>query len=134
MELEPILPSPVDTKVQMTGPPDAESGSNSSRAETLSPAQERPNTVPALVTTQVAQVATDDTSSTAALPQTQSQAQSSNPQIADDVDVIEKEWVDKAKSIVSSTKDSPHMQEKEVSKLQADYLMKRYGKQIKTVD
>lgn len=54
-----------------------------------------------------------------------------DPQIADDVDVIEKEWVDKAKKIVTATKDNPHQQEKEVSKLQADYLMKRYNKQVK---
>lgn len=60
--------------------------------------------------------------------------QQSNPVVADDVDVIEKEWVDKAKKIVSATKDDPYNQEKQVSKLQADYLMKRYGKQIKTVD
>jgi len=50
---------------------------------------------------------------------------------ADDVDVIEKEWVNKAKRIVSATKDDPHNQEKEVSKLQADYLMKRYNKKVK---
>lgn len=54
-----------------------------------------------------------------------------NPAIADDVDVIEKEWVDKAKKIVSETKNDPYLQEQEVSKLQADYLMKRYGKRIK---
>lgn len=53
------------------------------------------------------------------------------PQIADDVDLIEKEWVDKAKKIVSSTKHDPYEQEKQVSHLQADYLMKRYNKQIK---
>jgi hypothetical protein len=53
------------------------------------------------------------------------------PLIADDVDVIEKEWVDKAKKIVSSTKEDPHLQEKQVSELQADYLMKRYNKKIK---
>lgn len=61
-------------------------------------------------------------------------ANSDSPAIADDVDVIEKEWVDKAKKIVSATKDDPYNQEKQVSKLQADYLMKRYGKQIKTVE
>ncbi len=55
----------------------------------------------------------------------------SGPAIADDVDVIEKEWVDRAKKIVSETKDNPHQQEKAVSRLQADYLLKRYGKQIK---
>jgi Txe/YoeB family toxin of Txe-Axe toxin-antitoxin module len=54
-----------------------------------------------------------------------------DPLIADDVDVIEKEWVDKAKKIVNATKENPYEQEKEVSKLQADYLMKRYNKQIK---
>lgn len=55
-----------------------------------------------------------------------------NPAIAEDVDVIEKEWVNKARKIVNSTKTNPREQENEVSKLQADYLMKRYGKQIKT--
>lgn len=57
-----------------------------------------------------------------------------SPQIADDVDVIEKEWVDKAKKIVDSTKSDPHEQEKQVGKLQADYMLKRYNKQIKTVE
>lgn len=57
-----------------------------------------------------------------------------SPQIADDVDVIEKEWVDKAKKIVSATKDNPHKQEQEVSKLQADYLLKRYNKQMKLTE
>lgn len=54
-----------------------------------------------------------------------------NPLIADDVDVIEKEWVEKAKKIVGETKNDPYQQEKQVSQLQADYLMKRYSKQVK---
>lgn len=54
-----------------------------------------------------------------------------NPTTASDEDLIEKEWVDKAKKIVAQTKDDPYTQEKEVSKLQADYLKKRYGKEIK---
>ncbi len=57
-----------------------------------------------------------------------------NPALADDVDVIEKEWVDRAKKIVSATRADPHRQEKEVSKLQADYLLKRYGKQVKLTE
>lgn len=55
-----------------------------------------------------------------------------SPVIADDVDVIEKEWVDKAKQIVNETKDDPYRQEEEVEKLQRDYLKKRYGKEIKS--
>jgi len=58
-------------------------------------------------------------------------ADDNTPAVADDVDVIEKEWVNKARSIVDATRDDPHKQEKEVSKLQAEYLLKRYGKQVK---
>ncbi|HET8884238.1 MAG TPA: hypothetical protein VFM68_02095 [Candidatus Saccharimonadales bacterium] len=52
------------------------------------------------------------------------------PIVASDDDVIEKEWVDKAKKIIIQTKDNPYLREQEVSKLQADYLRKRYGKEL----
>ena len=61
-------------------------------------------------------------------PVTQAVAADDSPQQAADEDLIEKEWVDKAKSIISSTKDDPHAREQAVIKLQADYLKKRYGK------
>jgi hypothetical protein len=54
-----------------------------------------------------------------------------NPAIADDVDVIEKEWVEKAKAIVAQTKADPHKQNKEMSKFKADYVKKRYNKDIR---
>jgi len=55
------------------------------------------------------------------------------PLVASDDDLIEKTWIDKAKHIVSETKTDPYQQEREVSKLQASYLLKRYGKQIKSI-
>lgn len=61
------------------------------------------------------------------------QDNSGNPITAADDDVIEKEWVQKAKKIISETRDDPYTQEHEISKLQADYIKKRYGKEIKTV-
>jgi len=51
--------------------------------------------------------------------------------IADDTDLIEKEWVNKAKAIVERTKNDPHTQNKEMTKIKADYLKKRYNKDIK---
>jgi len=54
----------------------------------------------------------------------------SYPAAASDDDLIEKEWVDKAKKIVSETRDDPHQREQEVSKLQVDYLKKRYGREL----
>ena len=53
------------------------------------------------------------------------------PSVAADDDNIEKEWVTKAKSIVTETKSDPYLQEEKVSKLQADYLQKRYNKKVK---
>jgi hypothetical protein len=52
------------------------------------------------------------------------------PVAASDDDLIEKEWVDKAKKIIMQTKDDPYRREREVNKLQADYLRKRYGKEL----
>ena len=52
------------------------------------------------------------------------------PSVANDDDLIEKEWVDKAKKIIVQTKDDPYRREQEVSKLQADYLEKRYGRKL----
>ncbi len=56
------------------------------------------------------------------------------PQIADDSDLIEKEWVAKAKEIIARTKFDPHEQNKEVGLVRADYMKKRYNKDIKTVE
>lgn len=57
-----------------------------------------------------------------------------SPATAADDDLIEKEWVDKAKQIISETRQDPYMQEQQVNKLQADYLQKRYGKTINESD
>jgi len=56
--------------------------------------------------------------------------QGTSPIVAADQDVIEKEWVDKAKRIVTETQDDPHKRQAEVNELQKDYLQKRYGKQL----
>lgn len=54
----------------------------------------------------------------------------SAPLVAADEDLIEKEWVDRAKKIIVSTKEDPYRREAEVSKLQVEYLRKRYGKEL----
>jgi hypothetical protein len=66
-------------------------------------------------------------------PQPPAQAQANgNPAVADDGDLIEKEWVHKAKSIVESTKGDPYKQSEALTALKADYMQKRYNKTIKT--
>jgi len=61
---------------------------------------------------------------------TQPQADDSNPIVANDEDLIEKEWVDKAKGIIAATKDDPYRREQEINRLQIDYLRKRYGREV----
>lgn len=53
-----------------------------------------------------------------------------NPIVAADEDLIEKEWVERAKKVVAETKHDPYLQGQQVSQLQADYLKKRYGKTV----
>jgi hypothetical protein len=53
-----------------------------------------------------------------------------NPVVAADDDVIEKEWVDKAKKIIFETKDDPFGRSTRVNELQRDYLKKRYNKNL----
>lgn len=54
----------------------------------------------------------------------------STPVVAADDDLIEKEWVDRAKKIISDTRDDPHQQENAVTALQRDYQKKRYGREL----
>ena len=53
------------------------------------------------------------------------------PEIAEDADLIEKEWVEKAKNIIKNAKSDPHLLNKEINKIKADYIKKRYNKDIK---
>lgn len=52
------------------------------------------------------------------------------PSVAADDDLIEKEWVDKAKKIIADTRDDPYRREREISKLQIEYIRRRYGREI----
>ena len=52
------------------------------------------------------------------------------PVVAADDDLIEKEWVDKLKKIITLTKGNPYEQAKAIAALQADYLKKRYNREL----
>ncbi len=70
------------------------------------------------------------------VPQPMQHAQPMAPPItanltAEDADLIEKEWVEKAKEIVERTRHDPYLQNREITKMKADYMKKRYNKDIK---
>lgn len=53
------------------------------------------------------------------------------PQEAADSDLIEKEWVERAKEIVDHTRDDPYEQQKALAQMKAEYMKKRYNKDVK---
>jgi len=55
---------------------------------------------------------------------------SDTPLVASDDDLIEREWVDKAKKIIIETKEDPYKREEAVNQLQKDYQKKRYGREL----
>lgn len=57
--------------------------------------------------------------------------QSATPTVVDDGDLIEKEWVNKAKQIVDHNRNDPYKQSEELTVFRADYMKKRYNKNIK---
>lgn len=119
-QAQPASEAPAEQHEQVTG--------GERRAEQQMEAADRDDNV---VLPQVA-ADDDDTDDDQGQPaQAQSQSVSSMPAVADDVDVIEKAWVDKAKQIIQDTKDDPHAQEAEFEKLQIEYHKKRYGRDIK---
>jgi len=52
------------------------------------------------------------------------------PAIAADEDLIEKEWVERAKKVIADTQNDPHGREQAVNQLQKDYRTKRYGGEL----
>lgn len=50
----------------------------------------------------------------------------SNPVAAGDEDLIEKDWVDKAKGMINETKGDPYSREEAIVCLRNDYKSKRY--------
>lgn len=54
------------------------------------------------------------------------------PTAASDTDLIEKEWVEKAKQIVDHTRDDPHEQQRALAQMKAEYMKKRYNRDTKS--
>ena len=49
---------------------------------------------------------------------------------AEDIDVIEKEWVERAKKVLQHTVDDPFLGTRQVSVLKAEYMKKRFNREL----
>ncbi len=103
-------------------------------AESLQPSQTDAPAVPEPTKPANQQPVTPATPAKPSTPAAKSAPKVTGPSIADDVDVIEKEWVDKAQEVVKKTAGDPHAEEEAVEDLQTDYLKKRYGIDLEPED
>jgi len=76
-------------------------------------------------------IPTPDPAAAAVPLATSTQPMAQTPTVAADDDLIEKEWVIKAKQIVDSTREDPYQQNRQLAAFKADYMQKRYNKTIK---
>lgn len=118
----PMLPQAASGEVRYTASPEAPPmqpavGASTSQSGQLPAAQPDDPTAPSPAS-----------SSVAAAPVAMADGDS---MIADDADLIEKEWVTRAKAIVEQTKEDPFQQNKAINKVKAEYIKKRYNKDLK---
>lgn len=52
------------------------------------------------------------------------------PQVADDTDIIEPEWVNAVRNVINAYRGDPYNLNTAVAMLRREYLSKRYGKDI----
>lgn len=112
---ESVVPADTQTPERQESREQKASGDGSQPAAVIAPQPAAPATPVIRDTPPVANPVVDD----------------SSPATAADDDLIEKEWVEKAKQVIAENRNDPYMQERAVSRLQAAYLQKRYGKTIK---
>jgi hypothetical protein len=123
------LPVPVPENV----PESAATTTSEQPLETLAPSSERATQNPPapVFSLPVPPAPAPDPLATASPPDASATTTTVVPATADDADLIEKEWVTKAKNIVEKTQEDPYQQSKELTIFKADYMKKRYNKTIK---
>lgn len=87
----------------------------------------------AVAQAQVAAVVADDQAQ-AVVAADPAAATPSAPLTAEDVDVIEPEWVKKAEKAVADNRDDPRAEESAVEAVQIEYLKKRYNIDVEPGD
>lgn len=118
-QLPPMTAQPekgIQTSEAITSRPESAAG----RAQpTAQPAAAMPMPMPAVPSVAQPQTAASSTTQSAASA------------LIEDKDLIEKEWVDRAKAIVERNRDDPYRQAKELTVVKAEYVQKHYNKTIK---
>ncbi len=88
----------------------------------------------AVAQAQIAAVASDDPAQTTPVASSTDPVAPPAPLTAEDVDVIEPEWVKKAEKAVADHRNDPRAEESAVEAVQIEYLKKRYNIDVEPGD
>lgn len=94
-------------------------------------AESAPNNAAAQAMPTIPPLAAPSSGGTAVQTDDSSTTKMGGSKVLQDDDLIEKEWVNKAKRIVEHTRNDPHQQSEQLTLVKADYMKKRYNKTIK---
>lgn len=124
------LPPPIE---QLPVPGNSSESSDSSQEKPAQPSFEASTnpafTPPPIPLPSVSLPVASDSNSTATVQSDDNQ--STSAQATDDKDLIEKEWVNKAKAIVERDREDPYKQSEDLTLLKADYMKKQFNKTLK---
>ena len=128
----PELPAPVNNtpeKVADNGEHPSVSNSPEKQAVVGEALRQQQPALPAISSNDASQIA--QPSSTLGVIPVKDDNTKSQQSTADDADVIEKQWVERAKAIVTKTRNDPREQSHELSRFKAEYVQKRFNKELK---
>lgn len=94
-------------------------------------ASQQPSGLPAPLAQTTTTVQQQTNAAQATAPPPQLPATTDMPQMADDIDLIEKEWVEKAKQIVEKTREDPRAQTEALDKVKSEYQKRRFNREAK---
>ncbi len=128
-ETAPQIPGGVEYHPE-TAPRGVETGQAVERIPSVGATESQPTAPPTILPPVASSIPVIPAPTTTQAPTGHMASGDDIPLIAADEDLIEKEWVDKLKNIISLTKDDPHERARVIAQLQADYLKKRYNRTL----
>jgi hypothetical protein len=112
-----------DKQMEQSGHSESAAGKQQPAALNNAPVLALPSDLP---TVAPVSLPTDDAKDDKTTPTT------GQPLVNHDSHRIEKVWVDRAKKVITQTRENPHAQKHEMSLVKADYIRMRYNKTIPT--
>jgi len=130
---QPNFELPAPQSLEESGNQHEDTGRGPATPE-LNRGAEQPGAAAQSMAQSAATIPIPDDAAQAAHPSVTTPGPAITPALGTTADLIEKEWVEKAKAIVEQTRSDPHLQTSQISKFKASYIKTNFDKDIKVAD